>query len=272
MYKRSWTLVLPVVVVTLVAFFLPIVAFLIRSFSYPQWGFQNYEQIFAQEVYFKVLWNTVEISVLVTLGCVALGYPLAQLIATSGKTAQRLLIFVVLVPFWSSVLVRTFAWMVILQNKGLINTWLLDLGIIRHPLQMIYDRTGVLVGMIHVLLPLMVLPIYSVMSRIDSRYWDAGATLGARPVRNFLKIYFPLSLPGVFAGSILVFIVSLGYYVTPALLGGPGDTMISSLIVQQVSALGQWGIAAALSCILIVGVVVTFIVGQLLRNAVRQET
>lgn len=270
MHKQLWILVLPALFVTLAVFIYPVVAFLIRSVSYPVWGLQNYQAIFDGMVYYKVMWTTVEISLLVTIGCFILGYPLSHLIATAQPVWQRLLIFVVLVPFWSSVLVRSFAWMVILQNKGIINTWLLKLGIIDRPLQMIYDRTGVLVGMIHVLLPLMILPMYSVMSRIDPRYWDAAATLGATPARNFIRVYFPMSLPGVYAGSVLVFIVSLGFYLTPALLGGPGDTMIALLIVSQ-AGLGEWGLAAGLSCILIAGVGVTYLLASTVGRSIRHE-
>ena len=174
-------------------------------------------------VYLKALWNTIVISGSVTLLCVFLGYPIAYSMAHAGERLRRLLIFVVLIPFWSSILVRTFAWMVLLQKRGLINTTLVEyLGLLETPLTLIYNRTGVLIGMSHILLPFMILPLYSVLSRIEPNLSQAAASLGAPPVRNFVRVYLPLSLPGLLAGSVLVFVMGLGYYITPALLGGTG--------------------------------------------------
>jgi putative spermidine/putrescine transport system permease protein len=151
---------------------------------------------------------------------------------------------------------------VLLQQKGLINHALLQLGLIERPLPMIYNRIGVIVGMTHILLPFMILPLYSVLTRIDPSYASAAASLGAGPVRNFLRVYLPLSLPGVLTGTVLVFVVGLGYYITPALLGGPGDTMIAQLIEAQVAEFGRWGLAGALALILLLGTSVTFVLVQ----------
>lgn len=269
MSERRSLLILPAILLTLAAFFLPVLVFMVRSFSYPEWGLQNYREVWEDPVYLRVLWNTLEISGLVTFGCFILGYPLAHMIAGARPSLRRILVFVVLVPFWSSVLVRTFAWMVILQNRGVVNRALIALGAVDSPVHLIHNRIGVLIGMVQVLLPLMILPMYAVMSRIDGNYWDAASTLGASPVRNFLRVYFPMSLPGVAAGAVLVFIVSLGFYITPALLGGPGDTMISTLIVQQVGGLGNWGVGAALSCVLIGGVALTFLAAQIVGRSVQ---
>jgi putative spermidine/putrescine transport system permease protein len=180
--------------------------------------------------------------------------------AHASERVRRLLIFVVLIPFWSSILVRTFAWMVLLQQKGLINKTLVDyLGLIDKPLTLIYNRTGVLIGMSHILLPFMVLPLYSVLTRIEPNLAQAAASLGAPPHRNFLRIYLPLSLPGLVAGGVLVFVIGLGYYITPALLGGPGDTMIAQLIEMQIADFGNWGVAGALAVILLLGTTTTFL-------------
>jgi putative spermidine/putrescine transport system permease protein len=194
----------------------------------------------------------------VTLICLLLGYPMAYTIANASERMRRLLIFTVLVPFWGSILVRTFAWMVLLQKRGLINKLLLDLNIIAEPLTLIYNRTSVLIGMVHILLPFMILPLYAVLARIDPSYAKAAASLGASPVWGFLRVYLPLSLPGVISGTVLVFVMGLGYYITPALLGGPGELMIAQLIEMQVADFGNWGLAGALAVILFAGTAVTF--------------
>ena len=255
--SRSW-LVAPAAALLLVVFVYPVFWLLLRSFSDPVWGFQNFETLINRPVYLRALGNTVVVSGTVTFFCLILGYPLAYSIANAGPRLKRLLIFAVLIPFWTSLLVRTFAWMVLLQQKGLINQTLLQLGLIDRPLTLIYNRVGVIVGMTHILLPFMILPLYSVLTRIDPSYTSAAASLGAPPVRNFLRVYLPLSLPGVLTGTVLVFVIGLGYYITPALLGGPGDTMIAQLIEAQVAEFGRWGLAGALALVLLLGTSVTF--------------
>lgn len=256
--SRSW-LVAPAAALLLVVFVYPVFWLLLRSFSDPTWGLQNFRILIDRPVYLRALWNTVVVSGTVTAVCLLLGYPLAYTIANAGPRLRRLLIFAVLIPFWTSLLVRTFAWMVLLQQKGLINQTLLQLGLIERPLTLIYNRVGVIVGMVHILLPFMILPLYSVLTRIDPTYSSAAASLGAPPVSNFLRVYLPLSLPGVLTGTVLVFVIGLGYYITPALLGGPGDTMIAQLIEAQVAEFGRWGLAGALALILLLGTSVTFI-------------
>jgi putative spermidine/putrescine transport system permease protein len=256
--SRSW-LVAPAAALLLVVFVYPVFWLLLRSFSDPVWGFQNFRILIERPVYLRALWNTVVVSGTVTAVCLLLGYPLAYTIANAGPRLRRLLIFAVLIPFWTSLLVRTFAWMVLLQQKGLINQTLLQLGLIERPLTLIYNRIGVIVGMVHILLPFMILPLYSVLTRIDPTYSSAAASLGAPPVSNFLRVYLPLSLPGVLTGTVLVFVIGLGYYITPALLGGPGDTMIAQLIEAQVAEFGRWGLAGALALILLLGTSITFV-------------
>jgi putative spermidine/putrescine transport system permease protein len=261
MDNRSW-LVVPAAALFFVVFVYPVFWLLLRSFSDPVWGLQNFRLLIDQPVYLRALSNTVVVSGTVTVLCLLLGYPLAYTIANGGPRLRRLLVFAVLIPFWTSLLVRTFSWMVLLQQKGLINQILIQLGLIDHPLTLIYNRIGVIIGMVHILLPFMILPLYSVLTRIDPSYTSAAASLGAPPVRNFLRIYLPLSLPGVLTGTVLVFVVGLGYYITPALLGGPGDTMIAQLIEAQVAEFGRWGLAGALSLILLLGTSVTFVLVQ----------
>ena len=228
-----------------------------RSFSDPAWGLQNFRVLIDRPVYLRALGNTVVVSATVTAVCLLLGYPLAYTMANAGPRFRRLLVFAVLIPFWTSLLVRTFAWMVLLQQKGLINQILLRLDLIDHPLTLIYNRIGVVVGMVHILLPFMILPLYSVLTRIDR------ATAMPRPAwaprRSAIPARLSAAQPaGVLTGTVLVFVVGLGYYITPALLGGPGDTMIAQLIESQVAEFGRWGLAGALALILLLGTSVTF--------------
>ncbi|HLI13925.1 MAG TPA: ABC transporter permease [Alphaproteobacteria bacterium] len=260
---RAW-LVTPAVLLLLVVFLYPVGWLLLRSVNEPVWGLQNYASALQQPVYLRVFWNTIVISASVTALCLAIGYPVAYTMAHAGARARRFLVFIVLVPFWTSLLVRTFAWMVVLQRDGLINDMLIGLGLLKTPADLIYNRIGVLIGMVQVQLPFMILPLYSVLTKIDPLYTQAAATLGAPPWRNFLRVYLQLSLPGALTGCALVFIISLGYFITPALLGGRQDVMIAQLILIQIEDFGNWGLAAALAMILLVGTAISF---ALIRRA-----
>jgi putative spermidine/putrescine transport system permease protein len=213
-------------------------------------------------IYIEVIARTFSISLAVTLICLALGYPLAYLISTLPPQRAGLLLILVLLPFWTSLLVRTTAWVVVLQGEGVVNTFLGWLGLIDkgHPLPLIHNRVGVLIAMTHILLPFMILPIYSVMKSIPPSYMRAASSLGASPVRAFLRVYLPLSLPGVSAGCLLVFILALGYYITPALVGGPHDQMLSYFIAYFANQVTNWGMAAGLSAILLGLVLVLYAV------------
>lgn len=251
----AW-LVVPASLFLVITFVYPVGLLLLRSVSFPTWGLDNYATIFRETIYLKVLANTVAISAVVTVLALLLGYPYAYLMATGSPFTRRLMAFVVLVPFWTSILVRTYAWLVLLQRRGLVNRALEWTGLIAEPLDLVHNRIGVYIGMTQVLLPFMVFPLFAVMSRIDRGYLQAAANLGASPARAFVRVFLPLSLPGVLAGVLLVFILSLGYYITPALLGGPGDIMIAQLIQEQIGEFGEWGIGAALAAVLLVGTVV----------------
>lgn len=204
-----------------------------------------------ESVYVDAFARTIWISGLVTLICLLCGYPVAWLLANlPPKPAGRLMILVI-VPFWTSLLVRTTAWYVLLQPGGVINSLLQAAGLVAEPLPLVFNRTGVLIGMTHILLPFMILAIYSVMKGISPVYMRAALSLGAHPVLAFLRIYLPQTLPGVGAGCFLVFVLALGYYITPALLGGAGDEMISQLIAIQTNQQLNWGLAGALSAYLV---------------------
>ncbi|WP_027214786.1 ABC transporter permease [Burkholderia sp. WSM2232] len=203
-------------------------------------------------VYREAFIRTISISATVTLLCLVLGYPVAWLLANlPAKSSSRLMLFVI-VPFWTSLLVRTTAWYVLLQPGGVINSVLSGLGLATHPVPLIFNRTGVLIGMTHVLLPYMILAIYSVMKSVSPVYVRAAKSLGAHPFTAFVRVYMPQTLPGVGAGCFLVFVLALGYYITPALLGGAGDEMISQLIAIQTNTQLNWGLAGALSAYLVI--------------------
>ena len=250
-------LVLPAALLMAACFAWPVGRLLLQSVTQPHLGLGNYEALFTHPVFGLVLWNTVGISATVDLLCLLIAYPVAYTMATTSPRIRRLLVFVVLIPFWSSVLVRSFAWMVLLQRHGLINDMLVGIGLLQRPVQMIYNRTGVLVGMVQVLLPFMIFPLYATMSRIDPGHMQAAATLGAPPVRSFIRVYAPQTLPGVITGASLVFVIALGYYIIPALLGGPGETMVAQVIEAQVADYGNWGLAGMLSAVLLAGTALT---------------
>ena len=204
-----------------------------------------------QAVFRNVLGRTLWISGTVTLVCLLLGYPVAFFIARQPPARAALLLFLVLLPFWTSLLVRTVAWVVLLQREGILNNLLLSLGLVTEPVRMIFNRFAVYVAMVHVLLPFMVLPLYAVMKGISPSYVRAAWSLGARPATAFRRVYLPQTLPGIGAGCLMVFIQALGYYITPALVGGADDQMISYFIAFYASRTVNWGMAAALSLMLL---------------------
>jgi putative spermidine/putrescine transport system permease protein len=204
-----------------------------------------------QAVFRNVLGRTLLISGVVTLACLLLGYPVAYFIALQPPGRAAALLFLVLLPFWTSLLVRTVAWVVLLQREGILNSLFLSLGLIDEPVRMIFNRFAVYVAMVHVLLPFMVLPLYAVMKGISPSYVRAASSLGAAPLVAFRRVYMPQTLPGVGAGCLVVFIQALGYYITPALVGGAEDQMISYFIAFYASKTVNWGMAAALSIVLL---------------------
>jgi putative spermidine/putrescine transport system permease protein len=204
-----------------------------------------------ESVFRNVLARTLWISTVVTLACLLLGYPVALFIVRQPPARASILLFLVLLPFWTSLLVRTVAWVVLLQREGILNNLLLSLGIVHEPLRMIFNRFAVYVAMVHVLLPFMVLPLFAVMKGISPSYERAAASLGAPPFTTFRRVYLPQTLPGIAAGCLMVFIQALGYYITPALVGGAEDQMISYFIAFYASRTVNWGMAAALSIMLL---------------------
>ena len=265
---NRWSLLVVPAIAFLAIFFLaPLVLMGVRSLTDPaDAGLSNYARFFAQEAYLRVLTNTFWIALISTVACLVVGYPFAYLMTVVPGRVAGLLLIAVLLPFWSSLLVRTFAWQVILRDTGIINRFLIDLGLITEPLALIRTTAGVILWMTHILLPFMVLPIYSVMRRIDPEYGRAAANLGASPASAFLRVFVPLSLSGVVAGCLLVFVLALGFYITPALLGGLRDQMISQLIVQQIQQRLDWGFGTAMSVLLMaITLVILFVASRLIR-------
>ena len=214
-----------------------------------------------RRIYLPLLRRTLMVSAAITVLCLLLGYPVAHLIAHAPERRANVLLALVLIPFWTSLLVRTTAWIVLLQTQGVINDVLVTLGLVGEDgrISMIYNMTGTVIAMTHVLLPFMVLPLYSVMRAIPRQYMNAASSLGATPAQAFLRVYWPQTLPGVGAGSLLVFILAIGYYITPALVGGSSGQLISNMVAYHMQTSLNWGLAAALGGILLAGVLVLYL-------------
>lgn len=213
-----------------------------------------------EAIFRRVFGRTLWISGLVTLTCLVLGYPVAHLLAMMPARTANLLMFFVLLPFWTSVLVRTTAWLVLLQRSGVVNDFLLKLGAISHPLELVFNRIGVLIAMTHVLLPFMILPLYGVMKGIDPHHVRAARSLGANAAVAFVRVYLPQTLPGISAGCLIVMISALGFYITPAIVGGAKEHMVSTFIVHYVDILLNWGQASALASILLILVLLLYVI------------
>ena len=211
-----------------------------------------------QAVFGKILLRTFHISAVVTVLCLLLAYPLAYWLSTLPARQANVLMILVLVPFWTSILVRVAAWIVLLQREGLVNSALVGMGLIEEPLALLFNRTGVIIAMVHILLPFMILPLYSVMKSVPPTYLRAAISLGSAPLAAFFRVYVPQTWPGVGAGALLVFILSIGYYVTPALLGGADDQMLSYYIAQYTNVEVNWGMACALGAVLLAATLVLY--------------
>lgn len=216
-----------------------------------QLSWENYARMIDRSSYVKTFETTFVVSFAVTFVCVILGYPLAYMLSQLPGRAVNICLLFVIMPFWTSVLVRTYAWLVLLQRNGLINTWLTDLGVISEPLQFAHNFTGVVIAMSHIMLPYLVLPLYASMKTIDRDLLRAAMNLGASPLASFRQVFFPLSVPGLTAGIILVFVLCLGFFVTPALMGGGRVIMWAMRIESTVRLFANWGAASALGVALL---------------------
>jgi ABC-type spermidine/putrescine transport system permease subunit I len=254
--------VLPLLLLMLTLFILPIVLMLARSVTQPEWTIEHYQDLIETSVYLRVLGRTLQIAVITTIACALLGYPLAYWIRGLTPQRQVLAIALVVLPFWISILVRTYAWIVVLGNAGVVNRVLLDLGVVAAPVAFLYNELGVVIGTTNVLLPFLVLPLFAAMVRIDDRLMQAAESLGASRATVFRRIFFPLSLPALAAGSILVFILTFGFFITPAILGGGRVPMVANALDLLINQFARWETAAALSTVLLVVTLVCFAISR----------
>ncbi|TPO17061.1 ABC transporter permease [Mesorhizobium sp. CU2] len=251
---------LPVLLFLGPAFLLPLIVVVVRSFAEPTLGLENYVYIFTSRAHIVVLINTFRTAFTVTVVTLLLGYPFAYLMSRASGLKLNMMLALVMIPFWTSVIIRTYAWISLLQQRGLVNNFLVHMGIIDAPLRLLNNQLGVHIGMVQILLPLMILPLLSTMRQLDMTKVQAAEIIGANPLQVFYYVYLPMTLPGVFAGFLLVFITALGFYVTPALMGGSRDAMVSMLIEQHVRKTLNWPLASALSATLLFMAGILFVI------------
>lgn len=244
----------PAVLLVLVILVVPVGWLFYVSFIGADGSFsmENYERMIKRKSYGRIFRTTFEVSLLTTGLCILIGYPLAYFMSQLPNRIANLCLITVLLPFWTSLLVRTYAWLVLLQKKGLVNNWAINLGLWDEPIKIVHNLNGTLIGMVHIMLPFLILPTYGAMKAIDRDYLKAAANMGASPARAFWTVFFPLSTPGLFAGALMVFVLCLGFFVTPAVLGGGKVIMVSMKIVSNIELFVNWGAASALGVVLLV--------------------
>ena len=255
---------LPAIIAVCVVIVIPVGWLFSLSFldSSGQLSLVNYQKMIEYKSYVRVFRATFNVSFLTTFFCILIGYPLAYFLSQVPKKYVGLMMLTVLLPFWTSLLVRTYAWLVMLQRNGLINNFAIDLGIWDTPIKLAHNLNGTLIGMVHIMLPFLVLPLYAAMRRIARQALQAAANLGAPPVPAFWQIFVPLSLPGVVAGSLIVFVLCLGFYVTPAVLGGGKVILVSMQITAILEDQFNWGAASALGVVLLVATFIVLLVAS----------
>lgn len=244
-------LILPALLVIVIAFDLPLLAMLGRSVSFPEISAGHFLELFGTDLYLKVIGNTFEVAGVVTVVCALIGYPLAFWMRSLPPAKQLVAVGLVVVPFWISVLIRTYAWIAILGNAGIVNSMLLYFGIVAEPVAFLYNKLGVVIGIANALLPFLVLPLFATMVKLDERLMDAARSLGASDWAVFWRVFFPLTLPALVGGSLLVFLMSLGFYVTPMILGGGRVPMLVNMLDLLVNRMPDWSLAAAISVVLL---------------------
>ena len=254
--REQWTLLglaVPAILIVALIVIVPVGWLFYLSFigSDGEPSLQHYQKMIEYKSYARVFKTTFQVSLLTTLICILIGYPLAYFLALMPKRWAGIFMLAVLLPFWTSLLVRTYAWLVLLQKKGLLNEFAMQIGLWDSPVKLVHNMTGTLIGMAHIMLPFLVLPLYGAMKKIDRDMMHAAANLGASPVKAFWQVYFPLSLSGMVAGSLIVFVLCLGFYVTPAVLGGGRVIMVSTQITSILENQFDWGSASALGVVLL---------------------
>ena len=269
--REQWSLlslVIPALLVIVLVILIPVGWLFYLSFiggdGMP--SLEHYEKMVKYKSYSRVFLTTFQVSLLTTLICILIGYPLSYFLALLPPRWAGLFMLAVLVPFWTSLLVRTYAWLVLLQRQGLLNEFAMEIGLWESPVKLVHNMTGTLIGMAHIMLPFLVLPLYGAMKKIDRDLMHAAANLGASPVIAFWRVYFPLSLPGMIAGSLIVFVLCLGFYVTPAVLGGGRVIMVANQITAILENQFDWGAASALGVVLLIAtILILYLAGRLFK-------
>jgi len=255
----AWLLAAPALFL-LVFFLWPLARVVVRGFVDPSLGLTNYRQIVASAVHIQVLWNTVTTAAIVTVLCLIIAYPVAFAMARAKGVGLQVMAALVIIPLWTSAVIRSYAWMVVFQRRGVLNDALSALGLVSEPVRFLPGAFALNVGMVHIMLPFMILPLLANMRAIDGALLRVAEVMGANPLQSFLRVFLPLSVPGISAGALLVFMMSLGFYITPALLGGPRHMMAAVLIEQQANGLLNWGLASALSTVLLAVTIAIYLV------------
>jgi putative spermidine/putrescine transport system permease protein len=250
-------LMTPALLVIVVLLVVPLAWLSWQSIYHDGFTLENYRRMFTG-AYLETFLLTFRLSIIVTVITLLLGYPVAYIAASLPPKLSALVLGMVILPFWTSVLVRTYAWLVLLQRTGLVNKALIASGLVDRPVQLAYNQFGTVIAMVHILLPFMVLPLYSAMQKIPSNLSQAGASLGGSPLHVFLRVFLPLSMSGVFAGVTLVFVLCLGFYITPELMGGGKSIMVSMVVSRNIEIYNSWGAASAVSVVLLICVFAIF--------------
>lgn len=250
--ERKFGYVVPALLLIVFFFIVPVTMLLLRSVLEPVPGMQNYAALLGSTTYLRVFLNTFLVAGVVTIVSIFVGYPVAWLLAIMPEKWSRIVLAIIILSMWTNLLARTYAWMVLLQRTGVINKTLMALGLIDKPLALVNNLVGVTIGMTYIMLPFVILPLMGVIRSIDPAILRAAALCGAGKFQCFLRVLLPLSLPGIAAGALMVFVMSLGYFVTPALLGGTSNMMLAELVAQFVQSLVNWGMGGAAALVLLV--------------------
>lgn len=248
----SFGYLLPALILVVIFFIIPVLMLLMRSVLEPEPGLQNYKTLLGSTTYLRIFLNTFLVAGMVTAISIVIGYPVAWLLAIMPEKWSRLVLAIIILSMWTNLLTRTYAWMVLLQRTGVINKSLVGLGLINQPLPLVNNLVGVTIGMTYIMLPFVILPLMGVIRTIDPAILRAAALCGATRLQCFTRVLLPLSLPGIAAGALMVFVMSLGYFVTPALLGGTANMMLAELVAQFVQSLVNWGMGGAAALVLLV--------------------
>ncbi len=248
----SFSYLIPALLLVVIFFIVPVLMLLLRSVTDPHPGLQNYAALLGSTTYLKVFVNTFVVAGLVTVISVVIGYPVAWLLAIMPERWSRLVLAIIILSMWTNLLTRTYAWMVLLQRTGVINKVLIGIGLIDRPLTLVNNLVGVTIGMTYIMLPFVILPLRGVIKNIDPAVLQAASVCGATRWQCFTRVLIPLALPGVAAGALMVFVMSLGYFVTPALLGSTSNMMLAEMIVQLIQSMVDWGMGGAAAFVLLV--------------------